>query len=125
MDESVHSAEVHEHTVRGDVLDCTLEDLTLLELAHDLGLLSLDLGLDESLVGNHHVAVFVVDLDDLEIHGLVDEHVVVADGLHVDLRAGQECLDAEYIDDHTALGAALHVALHNLVLLECLVHEIP
>ena len=50
VDESVNTAEVNEYTVRSDVLDSTFENLTLFELADDFFLLSLQFGLDESLV---------------------------------------------------------------------------
>ena len=83
VDESVHTAEVDEYTVRGDVLDNTFEDLTFLELADDLSFLSFEFSLDKSLVRNYYVAVLVVDLDDLEVHGLVDEYIVVSDGLDI------------------------------------------
>ena len=125
VDQTVHAAQVDEDAVGGDVLDRTLEDLTLLELGHDNLLLRLEFGLDERLVRHDHVAELLVDLDNLELHGLVDVYVVVADGLHVDLRTGQEGLDAEDVDDHTALGAALDVTLDDLVLLQSLVDTIP
>ena len=76
-------------------------------------------------MGNDHVAEFLVDLDDLELHGLVDVHVVVADGLDVDLAAGQERLDAEHIDDHAAFRAALDVAFDDFVFLEGFVDAVP
>lgn len=123
--ETVHAAEVDEHAVVGDVLHLALEHLTLLELGDDLLLLLLELGLDESLVADDDVLVFLVDLHDLELHVLADEDVIVADGTHVDLRAGQERLDAEHVDDHTALGAALDVAVDDLVVLERLVDAVP
>ena len=50
MDESVNTTEVNEYAVRSDVLNSTLEDLTLLELTDDFLLLSLKLLLDKSLV---------------------------------------------------------------------------
>ena len=125
MDQAVHAAQIDEHAVGGDVLDGTLENLALFELRHDLLLLRLELGLDQRLVRHDDVAELLIDLHDLELHRLVDIDVVVADRLHVDLRAGQECLDAEHVDDHAALGAALDVAFDYLVLLERLVHTIP
>ena len=88
-------------------------------------LLSLQLGLDERLVRNDHVAELLVDLHHLELHGLVYIYVVVANGLHVDLRTGQERLDAEHVDDHTALRAALDVTLDDLVVGQRLVDAIP
>ena len=126
VDEAIHAAEVDEDTVGGDVLDDTLEHLTLLEMADDFGLLGLDLVLDESLVADDDILVFVVDLDDLELHLLVDIHVVVADGLDIDLAAGQEGLDViEDGDDETAFGAALHVTGDNLLVVISLVDTLP
>ncbi len=125
VDQTVHAAQVDEHTVGGDVLDRSFQDLALLELADDVGLLGLDLSLDERLVGNDYVAEFLVDLDDLEFHGLVDVHIVVADGLDIDLAARQEGLDAEHVDDHATLRTALDVTLDDFVFLEGLVDTVP
>ena len=125
VDQAVYAAQVDEYAVRGDVLDGTFEDLAFFELRHDLLLLCFELGFDQRLVRYDHVAELLVDLHDLELHGLVYVNVVVADRFHVDLRAGQERLDAEYVDDHTALGAALDVTLDNLVFLQSLVDTIP
>ena len=85
MNETVHTAEVDEHTVGGDVLDCAFQHLTLLQLGDDFLLLLLQLGLDECLVADNNIAVLLIDLHDLEFHGLANEYIVVADGLHVDL----------------------------------------
>ena len=125
MDETVNTAEVDEYTVVGDVLDGTLKDLTLLELADEFSPACLLLSLEESLVGNDDVAVLLVDLDDLEVHILVHECIVVTDRLDVDLGAREEGLDSEYIDNHTALRAGLDEALDNLVGCECLVDPVP
>ena len=70
MHQSVHTAEVDEYTVRGDVFDSTFEHLALLQVRDDLSLLSLELGLDECLVRYDHVAELLVDLHHLELHGL-------------------------------------------------------
>ena len=67
----------------------------------------------------------LIDLHDLELHGLVHVYVVVANGFHVDLRSGQERLDAEHVDDHTALRAALDVTLDDFVLLQRFVDTVP
>ena len=50
VDETVNTAEVHEYSVVGDVLDSTLKYLTFLELADDFCLLGFDFSLDESFV---------------------------------------------------------------------------
>ena len=85
VDETVHAAEVDEYTIVGDVLDRTFEHLTLFELADDFLLLSFEFSFDECLVTYDHVLVFLIDFHNLEFHGLTHEHVIVADGLHVDL----------------------------------------
>ena len=85
VDETVNTAEVNEDSVVGDVLDGTLEDLSLLKLADKLSPTLLLLGFEKSLVGNDNIAELLVDLDDLEVHCLVDESIVVADRLDVDL----------------------------------------
>ena len=125
VDETVHAAEIDECTVRNDVLDRTFENLTLFELADDLVLLGFDFGLDESLVGNHHVLVLVVDLDHLEFHSLVNIDVIVADGLDIDLGAGQEGLDAEHVDDQAAFGFALDITGDDLLVVVSLVDALP
>lgn len=125
VDESVNTTEINEDAVGRDVLDSTLQDLTLLQVGDDLLALSLQLGLDESLVRDDNVAELLVDLDDLELHRLANEDVVVAYGVNVNLAAGEEGLDAKYINDHATLRAALDVALDDLVTLHGLVDVVP
>ena len=125
VDESVNTAKVNEYTVRGDVLDSTFENLTLLKLADDFFLLCLKLSFDKSLVRNNNIAEFLVDLDNLELHSLAYEHIVVAYRMNVDLAAGKECFDAEYINNHTTLGAALDITLDNLFVVESGIDALP
>ena len=125
VDKTIYATEVDEYTVGSDVLNSTLKDLTLLELRHDKLLLSLELCLDKSLVRDNNIAELLVDLNNLELHSLINIYVVVANWLNVDLRTWKECLDAEYINDHTALSAALNITLDDLVLLQSLINTIP
>ena len=83
MNQTVNTAQVNKHAVRSDVLHHALEYLTLFELADDFLLLLFQFGLDECLVAYNNVLVLLVDLDNLELHGLAHEDVVVADGLHI------------------------------------------
>ncbi len=76
-------------------------------------------------MGYNHVAEFFVDFNHAEFHCLADEYVVVADRLNVDLRAGEEGFDAEYIYNHTALGAAFDEALDDFVVFQSLVYTLP
>ncbi len=125
MDKTIHAAQVDEHTVAGDVLDGSFEHLAFFELGDDFAFLLLELDLDECLVADNDVLVFLVDLDNLEFHGLAHEHIIVADRTYIDLRSGKECFDSEYIHDHTALGAALDVALDDFVFFQSLVDAFP
>ena len=125
VDQSVYATEVNEYTVRSDVLNSTLEYLTLLKLRDDLLALSLELCLDECLVRNNNIAELLIDLHDLELHSLAHELVVVAYGVNVDLRTGQEGLDTENVNNHTTLCAALDVTLDNLLGLEGCIDTVP
>ena len=125
MDKTVHTAKVNEYAVIGDILDCSLENLTLLKLTDELCSLLLLLCLKKCLVGNYHIAELLIDLNDLAVNILVDKLVIVADRLDVDLRTWKEGLDSEHVDNHTALGAGLYKSLYYLILLECLVNSVP
>ena len=125
VDQTVNTAEVNEYTVSSDVLNGTLEDLTLLELADDLLTLLLELLLDESLVRYNDIAELLVDLYNLELHCLAYEYVVVAYRVNVDLASWQESFDTENVNDHTALSAALDVTLDNFLVLESCIHTLP
>ncbi len=58
-------------------------------------------------MGNHDILVLLVDLDNLEFHLLTDVLIVVANGLHINLAAGQECLDAKDVYNQTTFGTTL------------------
>ncbi len=125
MDEAVYAAKVDEYAIGGDVLDSAFEYLTLFEFGDDLLLLLFEFGFDECLMRYNDVAELLVDLHNLEFHSLANEDVVVADGLHVDLRAGEECLYAKHIDNHAALCAALDESLDDFVVFESLIDAFP
>ena len=125
VDETVDATEVDEHTVAGDVLDHAFEDLTLLELADDLGLLGFEFVLDEGFVRHNHVLELLVDLHDFEFHHAVNKHVVVANGLDIDLATGQEGFEAEHFDDEATLGAALDITIDDLATFVGFVDAVP
>ena len=125
MDETVNTAEVNEYTIVGDVLDSSFENLTFFEFADDLALLFLKFCLEESLVRYDNIAEFLVDLDDLEVHCLVNKCIVILDRTDVDLRTREEGLDSENVHDHTALRTGLDITFYDFALVECLVYHIP
>ena len=95
VDQTVYATQVDEYTIRGDIFNGSFENLSFFKFADDFFLLLFQFSLNESLVRNNDILEFLVDLDNLEFHGLADEYIVVADGLHVDLRTRQEGFDAE------------------------------
>src|SRR4029079_8492644 len=105
VEEAVDAAEIHERTVLGDVLDDALDDLALLEGLEGLGLLLVALLLEEHAARQDDVAALLVELDDLELVGLPDQLVEIADGPEVHLGAREERLHANLDGDRQA---ALH-----------------
>ena len=125
VNQTVYAAQIDEYTVRGDVFDRTFENLSFFEFGHDLFLLCLEFGLDQSLVRYDYVAELLIDLNHLEFHRFVNIDIVIADRFNIDLRSWQESLDTEHIDNHTALGTTFDVTLDHFVFFESLVHAIP
>ena len=125
MDETINTAQIDEYTISGDVLNSTFEYLAFLQLADDFLLLLFEFCLDESLVAYNNIAVFLVDLNNLEFHCLSNEYVVVADGLNINLATRKECFDTKYINNHTTLSAALDVALDDFFVFKSSVNAIP
>ena len=50
MDKTVNATKVNEYTIRGDILNCTFNDIAFLKLLHHFCPLGLELCLNESLV---------------------------------------------------------------------------
>src|SRR6185437_4276359 len=105
VEQAIDAAEVDEGAVLGDVLDGALDDHALGEGLERLGLHLVALALEEHAPREHDVAALLVELDDLELVGLPDQLVQVANRAQVDLRAGEEGLDPAADGDREA---ALH-----------------
>ena len=105
MEEAVDAAEIDERTVLGDVLDRAGDDLVLLKVLEGGFLETVALLLEKHTTREHDVAALLVELDDLELEGLTEEAVEVADRPEIDLRPWQERFDAS-ADGHCE--AALH-----------------
>ena len=67
----------------------------------------------------------MVDFDNLEFHCLVDEHIVVADGFHVDLRTGEEGFDTEDVHNQAAFGTALDETGNDFLVVVSFVDTFP
>ena len=112
--EAVDAAEVDKGAEVGDIFDHALANLAFLQDLDDLLAHLGALFLEHRTARDHDIAPCLVELDDLEGELLTDELVEVLNLADVDLRAGQEGLDAEEIDDDAALDAAHQAALDGV-----------
>ncbi len=125
VNQTIYATQVDKYTIRCDILNGTLKNLSFFEFTDNFFLLLFQFSFDKSLVRNNHVLEFLVDLNNLEFHSFANEYIVVADRFHVDLRTRQESFDTEYVYDHTTLCAALDVTLDNFFVFQSSVHTIP
>ena len=85
VDKTINTTEVDEHAIGCDVLNGAFENLTFFELSDDFAFLLLEFSLDKSFMRHNDILEFLVDLYNLEFHGLANVNIVVADGAYVDL----------------------------------------
>ena len=123
--QSIDTSEVDENTVRRDVLDRALQNLSNFEALNDQALLLFKLSLNQGLVRHDDILVLLVDFDHLELHLLADVLVEVTDGLDVHLGARQESLQTKHVHNESTLGAALDRTLDDHVLFFGFVHLVP
>ena len=83
------------------------------------------LRLKQGLVRNHNVPELLIDLNDLEVHRLIDERIVITNRLDVNLRTRQERLDSKYVYDHATLRASLDKTFDDFVIVVSLVNSLP
>src|SRR5687767_2387630 len=117
VQEAVDATEIDERSEVGDVLHDTFAHLVLLELLHQLLALAGTLRLENHAARDDNVAAALVQLDDLELVLLTEELVDVRHAPQRDLRAGEECVDAHEVDDHTTLDLLDERAFHRLIVL--------
>ena len=125
VEQTVDTAEVHEHAEVGDVLDGTHADLTLGDVLEQGLLHRLTLLLEELPAGDDHVHALRIDLDDPCADRLVDEVGDVVRTAQVDLRRRQEDRDAFDVDQQTTLDLALNDTLDLVALGVALVELLP
>src|SRR5229473_7666886 len=125
VQQAVDAAEIDERTVIGDVLDHTVDDLTLFEILHQF-LALFGAGLFENRAARHHdVAAAAIHLEDLERLRIVHQRRDVANRADIDLRARQEGHRAVEIDGEAALDLIEDDAVHLLVVVERLLELAP
>src|SRR4029079_5141724 len=109
--QAVDAAQVDEHAEVGDVLHGALAHLTVLDVVEQELLLLLALFFEQLAARDDDVHPLRIDLDDARAHRLVQEVGDVVRAAQVDLRRGQEHVDAFDVDEQTALDLALDDAL--------------
>ena len=110
VQQAVHAVEVNERAEIGDVLDGALADVARRHFGEQLGAALGAFLLDEFAAGEDDVLALLVDFDDLEIVGVADELREVLRRDDVNLRGGQERLDAD-VDDEAAFDDGLDLAV--------------
>ena len=118
VQQAVHTAEIDERAVVGDVLDDALEHLTFLEVLDEF-LTLFGAGLfEDGAARDDDVAAALVHLQDLE--GLRDVHQRrhVAHRADIDLAARKEGNGAVEVDGEAAFHAAEDLAVDALLLFE-------
>ena len=117
VEQSVHTAQVHERTEVGDVLDHTGAHLADQQFLDQRLALLLALGLQDHAARNDDVPPTLVELDDLEVVGLPDQVLDVRNPAQSDLRSRQEGIDAHEVDGYAALDLAGQHTLDRHVVL--------
>ena len=105
VQQAIHTAEIDECAVFGDVLDDAFDFLTLGEVRDDLGALFGTAFFKDSTARHDDIAAATVHFQDLE--GLLETHqrACIAHRAHIDLRAGQERNSAAQINGEAAFDA--------------------
>jgi hypothetical protein len=125
VQQAVNTAQVHEHTVIGKVLDDTLDGRTFLQAFEQRLAFRAVFRLDHRTARHHDVVAALIQLDDLEFEFLALEIGGITHGAHIDQRTGQEGADIVDIDGETALDLAADHTLDDLAVFERLFQTFP
>jgi hypothetical protein len=106
VQQAIHTAQIDEGAVFGDVLDHAVDDIAFVQLADHLGALFGTRFFQDGAARHHDVATPAIHFQDLE--GLLEPHqrAGIAHGAHIDLAAGQERHGAAQIHGKATLDAA-------------------
>ena len=113
MQQAVEAREIDERAEIGDVLHAAGAVLADLDRGQQVALLVGHAILEQLAAREDQVAALVADLDQLEFQRLVDEGLDIMDRIDIELRTGQEGLDAVDIHDQAAAYAARDEAVER------------
>ena len=124
VQQTVDPAKVDKSAIVGEVLDGAGEDRALFEVLQSMRAALGLLFLEDLLAGNNDVAALLVELNDADLNRLANVGVEIAHRAQLELRAGQERLDANVYRE-TALHAADHGTRKRGLLVVRLLHRVP
>jgi len=125
MNQAVYAAKIDKDTVRGNVLNSSFKYLTFFKLGNDIFLLLFQFGFNQCFVRNNNISEFMINLNHLEFHCLSNINIIVADWFNINLWTRQECLDTEYIHNHTAFRTAFDKSGNNFVVFKGRIDTVP
>ena len=118
MQQAVHTAEIDEGAIIGDVLDHAVQDHAFLETLDQLAALFGARLFQNRTAADDDIAAGAVHFQDLEGLGHAHQRPDIAHGADIDLAAGQEGDRAAEIDGKAAFDPAVDGAVHALLGLE-------
>ena len=125
MQQAVDTAQVHERTVVGDVLDHAFAGFALGQLTDEFGALFGTAFFQHGAARDHDIAARTVHFQDRERLFLVHQRTDIAHRANVHLGARQEGRGTTQIHREAALDATDDGAVDRLLLLEGLLEAVP
>src|SRR5580765_1619849 len=119
MKQSVDAADIDEGSVFRQVFDRAVNDVTDLDLAERLGLLHVYDRIGQNLARKNDVIAPTAEFYYLGLDIRADVCIKAADRARIDLRAGQESLDAVEIDAKSAFSLIYNAACDRRFSLKC------
>ena len=112
VEKAVETIQIDEGPELGQIFDAAFDLGALIEVGEELGAFLVALFFDEFATGKNHIFAILIQFDDAAFQSLVEEFAEVFRGIDIDLRGGQEGLDAD-IHHQAALDDSFDDALNR------------
>src|SRR5579862_7897791 len=110
VQEAINPAQVYKSAVVGQVLDGAGQNGAFFQMFERFFPLGNGFLFQDDLAGNHDIAALLIELNDPDLNFLAFQHIQVAHGMHIHLRAGHKGLDPD-VHRHATLDPLNHFAL--------------
>ncbi len=117
VEQPVHSPQIDEDPVIGDVLHEALDQHAFFQDLQGLLAAFLAVHLQQGAPGKHDISALLIEFEDFELEAFADHLVQIAHRTQIHLGAGEECLDPD-IHGKPALDARRNDSLDGLAFLE-------